>query len=312
MSVISVKKRTTETRSSRTQTKPTPPDYELIVNEVYLVETDDVNDGPVVAETANAPPWGQVPLLGSQHPNDPTRRVRSVMPAASPDSQYLWIVAVEYSSKASDGNPALVENPLARPAEISWDFEDTTEPRYTYEDGSAILNTNGELLDPQPQEIVSDGIMTYTRNYSAFDITTFLDFKDAVNRTDWTVPGTGGRTAPAGCAKIKGLSANQQTENNVAFVRISVRVGFKSLNQDGSGGWTQRIPAMGRNELKSSPTSPGTLALRAILDDLGQPVSDPVFLTDVGRAVKDVAGAVPHFINIPPKKTRDFSTLNLT
>lgn len=303
MSVTSVEEISEDTTSDRKQTKPTPPEYEYRAVRLFRVYTDSLNDTPVTAETASS-----IPTIGSAYPGDTTRRVQSVSARREQANRLVYVVTVEYSSKATEGDAVAAENPLSRPREVSWDFEESTEPIYDDGAGTAITNSANITFDPPIQEKVSDLVMTYTKNFATFDAPKFIDYKDAVNNDPFQVPG--GYTIDPGVAKIVGFSANEQTENNITFFRITIKIAFRPNYSNGNSGWTRNIVDEGRVRLNPYGVLPWQDKYIAILDAQGQPVTDPVPLDGTGQPLEP--GLPVNFISVLPRKFRPFGILNLS
>lgn len=293
MSVVSVNEIDTERNSERRQTKPTPPEYEYRATRIYQVLMSDLTDTPIMAEQAS-----DIPALGTVYPGDDTRRVQSVVARPSGVNRLLYIVTVDYSSRATDGANA-VENPLAQPAEVTWSSEQGSEPRYQDGTGTAITNSAGESFDPTPQFEVADPVLTVAWNVSGIDPAQLVQYMNTVNSDDFF--------GPPGQARIVDFTASKAFQNNVIYWRKSIKVVFRENYSNGNSGWTRNILDEGFNEnIPATASSAG--GLRPIKFN-GENVSKPAMLDGSGR--KLAVGASPIFRFVQPFKTLPFAALNL-
>ena len=316
MSVGTVTEINSDRASDRRQTKPTPPQYEYHATRVFQVPVSDVNDTPIMAETANG-----IPQLGEAYPGDDSRRVVSVIAKPSSETRLVYVVTCEYSTTATENNTGSNDNPLAEPAEIIWDFEESNEPRYVDGNGYAILNSAGMTFDPPPTFIISDPVLIVSQNLATFSAALAIQYKDAVN-SDYFF-------GPPGQAKCKGRSGSKQFRNNVTYWRVTTRIVFREVYTTGSvpifgtinpGGWYQAILDEGKytHITPSAPTASnpaGGSDKKPILDSSAKQVIDPVRLDGEGNRLPQ---SDPYGVNyssvfrfVPPFKSLPFAALNL-
>lgn len=293
MSVVSVTEIDSERNSERRQTKPTPPEYEYRATRIFHVLMSDVTDTPIMAEQAS-----EIPALGSAYPNDDTRRVQSVIARPSGVNRLLYVVTVDYSSRATDGANA-IDNPLAQPSEIAWSGEQGSEPRYQDGNGVAITNSAGESFDPPPQFEVADPVLTVAWNVANIDPVELVRYMNAVNSDDFF--------GPAGQARIVDFSASKATQNNVTYWRKSIKIVFRENYANGNSGWTRNILDEGFNE--NIPATASNAGGLIPIKFKGENVSKPAMLDGSGR--KLAVGASPIFRFVQPFKTLPFAALNL-
>jgi hypothetical protein len=249
-------------------------------------------DGPGTTQEAETASAGanSIPSLGAQLSGDPTRHVIRVRGNQIDDNDRVFRVSVTYSNR---GQAEVSEDPLARPPEVYWDFEESREPMYLDANGDPIENSAGTPYDPPVEGEVSDPVMVYIRNEASFNAPEAIAYKDAVNDDTFTI--YGGYSIGPGVAKMRSYTGRKMYENGVTFWQVTRRVAFRpyldnSTSQivDNAGnpitgdisGWMTPILDQG---LMRKGTG-ATLAL-AIRDDEGRPVTEPRKLNGLGQPV---------------------------
>ena len=116
----------------------------LEVTRYFLAMATNVNDGVLDI-------WrSRRDLLPYQpHPNSPRLRVASNEPRRR-EGTLLWDITVQYSAELQEREED--ENPLARPAKISWSAAMYQRATLFDADGKPIRNAAGDLFDPQEVE----------------------------------------------------------------------------------------------------------------------------------------------------------------
>jgi hypothetical protein len=185
-----------------------------------------ISDTPtttVAAETASDGVT-TIPVKYATHPNDATRKVRSKN--ATPDEESnrtVFYVEVNYSSKGKEK----VENPLDRPAEFDWSFDDGTETYFLDrgENGDGVdpfptVNSAGERFEELLERETGSITCTITKNiaHNAYSPTNALFMKDALNDSSITVDGV---VVGAYQAKCKGWTCGAVQEENGTQFRVS-------------------------------------------------------------------------------------------
>lgn len=207
MTVISVKLEYGSTRGPNIA-----PDGSRSYQETWIVRTNNASDrGDIIR---NAP---DLPKQGQQYPEDGGAIVTTVDPVQEREQQKVWRVAVNYASKfvnlpSEDGQ--LAQNPLERPAIISWS---TTPIEKTFPkdlDGKPFVDAAKTPLDPPPAIPFSNLILTIQRNEAGIDPFRIVGFTNGVNAGDFI-------GIPRNHALMIGFIANQGFENGIAFWDVS-------------------------------------------------------------------------------------------
>lgn len=280
--------------------------------EVYEVNFDGPGT-PRQCETASAN-GVSIPAIGDSLDGDSTRRVTGIAASQQADDHSTFTVTVTYSSRAQGEE---IEDPLARPAEVSWDWEESREPSYIDASGKVVDNSAGSTVDPANEAEVSDPVMIYVRNEATFNAPQAISYKDAVNSDPFTI--RGGYIIPVGQAKMRGIAGVPQKENGIDFYRVTYRVTFRpyltnTLNSivDDNG-----IPIAGNISAWMTPyldqgtmrKGIGSQLVIAINDDAGRPITEPRKLNGLGQPL---IGGIACFRLARFFRLMPFSPLNLT
>jgi hypothetical protein len=265
---------------------------------VFRVQTDSAYDGPLFVRLASG-----VPRIGDVYATstelDTGATVRTVDPQQDDDNPRLWIITVAYDSAVDQEQRD--ENPLARPAEIAWDFQQYTRAVWKDADGKAILNSAGDYFDPPIEVDDSRPVLTITRNEAAFNPALAIDYQDAVN----TDPFFGFAARQVKVAKI---SSQRAFENNVSYWRTSYEF---HMRRDG---WKVAVLDQGRRQKGQGGDAQGQTdpnKVYQILDGSGQPISDPVPLDGAGRRLASPGPTTAKFREFEIYKERPFAAFNL-
>lgn len=194
----------------------------------------------VAAETADG-----LPSLGTGHPDDLTRTLRSK--TAKPDpagGRRVFTVELTYSNKGGE-QPDV--NPLSRPAEVSWDFDDGTEPYFLdrSEEPKPVVNSVKERFAELLERDTGSLVATITKNIpaNAYSPSDAIAMKNAVNEGGISVDGI---SIDAGQAKCKGWTAGPRLfENGVAYRVSKVVLQFRES-------WDHVVEDRGFNEKDGS------------------------------------------------------------
>jgi hypothetical protein len=214
---------------------------ERTASEYYLVRYD----APATATEAERA--SGVPDLGATSTGDIARRFKSKSSKMVDESaRSEWLVQVDFSTLAPE---APEENPIDRPDEISWDFEDSSQPYFTDYDPAGpkpVVNAAGEPFE-QFLERETGSITATVRRYVAYDDydpAQAILYKDAINAGSFTLDG---KTIGAGQAKMGGIPAGPRQTVTIAETEIHYReVTFKLKFRRT---WSDLIDARGYNEL---------------------------------------------------------------
>lgn len=258
---------------------------------VWGVTTSSATDGPIqVREATGIPRLGDAYLTSSE--GDAGAVVKKVDPQPT-DNPKLWHVRVEYDSSVEEEE----ENPLNRPAVLSWGSAQFQRVAWKDIDGNAILNSAGQYFDPPPEVDDSRPTLTVTRNEASFNPALKIDYEDAVN----TDPFMG---FAVGQAKVASINANSQFENGLSFWSVTYEFHFRRE------GWILAPLDQGRYELWDIA---GTKRLVPIKerDTLGRKlttnVTEPVPLDGAGKQLQNPGPTTAKYKEFTVYKQRTFS-----
>lgn len=222
---------------------------------------------------------GLVPQVFDAHPDDPFSYVLSRSLSRSiGDGRLVSNLTVQYTSEIEREEEP--EDPLARPARISWSTQNERVPVVFDKDDEPIVNDAGDLLLGVEEDRALWQI-NVSKNVAA--VPTWVT--SAQNAVNSTVVVIGGLSIDAGLLKLDSISISElQTENNVQFYEIQ----FKMLLKQ--GGWSQKLLNVGLREkvtVTDWETGGTATELRPILTASGEQVDEPVFLDSEGKAIRD-------------------------
>ncbi|MEM9414496.1 MAG: hypothetical protein AAGA29_03340, partial [Planctomycetota bacterium] len=278
MSVISVKEKHQDRRAMRTRSGS--KEY----TRVFQVETDDINDGPAVAVDAAG-----VPASGDTY-NGVMFSEKDAAPVDGDDT--LFEVTVSYSN--SGGSQAQDEDPLARPADVSFEGSETTEPFFRDVNDKRVINSAGEPFHDFLDRIRSIGSILIERNEATFDDVLMESFRDTTNDATVTIKGNG---YAAGTLKMGAVTAKERTENDVTYWRVRYPI---SKNRDG---WLIRVEDRGFSERLGNDLKP-------ILDAAGNQVALPWPLNGAGTKRFNPAD-LPAIIDFDAYESKSWAPLGL-
>ncbi len=149
----------------------------------------------------------------------------------------VWVATCAYgepnvNSQNGQNNP----NPLLRPAVVTFGFNKTQRIVYKDINGKPLLNSALDYFDPPLSIDDSRPTLTVVRNEPSFDPSIAVAYQDAVNSDSFF-------GASPGQAKVAGISAVSQTENNYFFWQVSYTIEFRW------DGWQPVLLDYGRNAI---------------------------------------------------------------
>lgn len=216
-----------------------------------------------------------IPRLYAQHPSDRRAVVKDVnvnrMADGTGEDASIYEIRVSFDTDpVSERNSQAdnEENPLDRPAEISWDY--LTQPfviTKTVDDPPLpIENTAGTPYDPGIEVEETIVVLHITRNEANFSASTALAYGNTVNSSTFY-------GAAAGKAKILPPRAQRVVENDMTYWRVSYEVHFREL------GWKVISVNRGLEYLK---TANDKSTRTAVIGKDGQTATEPVKLKEDG------------------------------
>lgn len=242
----------------------------------YRIISDIANESGVVVRFAVDPDTNlAVPQRGQAYPNDNGLRVHDVkIKQGDIDNREIWTAGIDYKT----GDPQNVaESPLDRPAIVSWDDAETTEPVYTDRNDEPIINSSGETYDPPVQRPFWDLMITVQRNVASHNPIAALAYRGTVNSSSFQIRGW---TINPQKALLIGWSATEQFENNVYYAAETIRIACRG------DGWKRNLLDQGYLELN------GGNEAQVILDAQGMPLNQPVKLDGFGHRLAEGQPAV--------------------
>lgn len=159
---------------------------------VYLVKTDNVQDGPSIVKNAIG-----IPIYGSFYQTDTESDTRAFLADRQADlvdpseSQNHWQVVCSFSTAAYNGAGGLVPvvEPLDMQPNLEWDFHDDKEPAYFAYDRNdnpiPIVNSAGDFYDPPLERDFSRLILKVTKNFADYDPLVAYRYANTVNSDNW-------------------------------------------------------------------------------------------------------------------------------
>lgn len=228
----------------------------------------------------------------------------------------IWRVVVKYSNKLNLPDINMIENPVQRPADISWDTRDSTVPMLVDADGVNVLNSAGDPYDPPIEQNVKTLVLRITRNQLTYDALNYLDFEDSVNK----LPFMGFKRRAVKCAHIKG---SRGFENGIYYWKVEMQFEMrremtppnsfpangKPWEADESLAWIRWVLDRGFRQKKVIPPA-AEASLVACLDPITKQVlSTPALLNGFGAQL--APGGKPLYFGHRPFKDKDFNALQL-
>ena len=131
-------------------------------------------------------------------------------------SPLIWNVTVNYSSILSRPDINFVENPLLRPAEVSYATQRIAVPMTHDRSGNPVLNSADDPFDPPPERDIKVRVITIVRNQLLYRDELYNGYIDTVNKTPWNV-------YKAGEVLCEDISAVRAFENGLLFWRVTFR-----------------------------------------------------------------------------------------
>lgn len=278
MAVVSVKELHQKRRSSI-------KDGKIAHTRAFMVITDSVTDGTAVALVAAG-----VPSYGDAHPVDTGCTANSVEAEPVNDSSNHFEVTVEYGS--AEGSTAVADNPLQRPPEVSWNFNEATQAYFVDESDTKkmVVNSAGEPFDSFLERETGELGITVTINEASYDASVADQFSHTINDGPVVIDQT---TYAAGTLKLSPITATKVTET-VETNGVPTKITFYRKTytlKARRDGWKDKPLDAGLNERVGDLTT--GYKLKPILDVTNQPVKKAMALDGNGKVNKADPNVVP-------------------
>jgi hypothetical protein len=249
--------------------------------EGYQVEAQ-IGDSPedVLAATG-------IPAYGERHRSGADSFVMSK--DAQPLGPIFWIVTVNFTGSRFDGN-----------VDVEWTDTTTSEPIDRDFIGSAIVTSAGEQVEGLTYEL-SDSICIIRRKFFLFNAYTASLYRHATNSDTFLgwPPGTG---------RLVGFSAKNQFKFGMPLEQwdVTARIQFRRpyMGATAAEAWYKRWRHEGLLAIYDGE------GIRRVTDNLGQEVTKPVLLDDLGYVEPNPNNAVFRYTKI--YDSLPYSALGLT
>lgn len=222
---------------------------ERTATEVYIA-ISDTQTTAVAAETASAG-GVSIPRDRDPHPDDPTRRVKSI--GATPDPEgdrKVFIVEVQYSSRLDGDLGPQDPDPLARPDTIDFDASSELKKFFLSEDAppKPIVTSAGEMFAEFQERGAGVIRLVIEGNRRTVDAELIADYLYPATATNSAVFTVRGLTVNVGKARLLSFVATEQTENATTYLRCRWELGIAPT-------WDLEIDDRGYHE--KDPSKPG-------------------------------------------------------
>jgi hypothetical protein len=207
---------------------------------LYRVITDSKLDSALqVCTSTGIPRLGDIYSANGSF--DSTAVVLKIDGQQDGENPQVWVITVDYGPPNVDtSNGQNNPNPLLRPAVVSFGFNKSQRIVTRYVDGRPICNSAGDEFNPPLTVDCSNPVLTVSRNEPVFNPAIAVAYQDAVNSDGFF-------GAAPGCAKVAGISAVSQTENNYFFWEVTYQIEFRW------DGWQPILLDYGRNAFFQDP-----------------------------------------------------------
>ena len=274
----------------------------------YDVILDSVTLAKLVALTAVDPDTGlAIPNIGAGVGSG----FQVIRKEVTPVGPLHFTVEVEASTNIGGGEMFI--DPLSRPPDVRGGSIQSTVQIENDVNGDPILNTADEPPDPPVTDVVFDPMFRITWNRATIPPAFADSFANRTNADFF-------QGAQPGQVLVQDLDFDLVNETvvgvPVTYWRVTVvlvyREGLPFQAHDGTGGpsraWWSRYPNRGFRE-KVGVDGDGLPIYRAIVDEDGNRVSEPVLLALDGTILGDADDAV--FIEVQRKKQANLAALGI-
>lgn len=196
------------------------------------------------------------------------------------------------------------DDPLSRPAIVTWRRQTVTEPIDRDADGEPLTNSADEPFDPAVTEEYYDRIMRIEVNQADFNTEAVEPYVGAINSVAWT-PACVGRSFDAYTARCLSIDGDPQRVGTIDFYRAVYEFAIRDdgiLVGETKLGWRRRFQDMGFREKIDGE-------YYTLLDADDNPLTQPVPLDGSGQRLG--AAAEPVWRVFVTKRPMDFAGLSL-
>lgn len=241
----------------------------------------------------------------------------------------VWRANVTFKPDSLN-QPAILPNPLERPAEVEWDAVAYTVPATeTAEDyippgeadvvpaGSPIVNSAWDLFDPPAEKTAYYWVATLEKNVAAVPVW-ILDVAGCVNNSSYVIDDL---PIAEGASRLVGVRiGRRQRENGFNFRQVRFAIEFRRLRPPRTPGeqvplpWILELEDMGYNRnhvIGGSTYQTGGVTRTRILGTDNKPVPFPVHLDGTGDELASPTPTTTVKRHFKIYTTADFSQLPL-
>lgn len=186
----------------------------------FTVTCSTLRDGPEVAAAAPGIPRMWVPYVTAYGFADFGCWCENVIASRVRKGGTVFKVVASYSNKIDRPDINQIENPLLRPADVSWDTTSTAVPAVVDADGNTYRNSAGDPFDPPIEENVRTLVLRITRNQAGYDQLFYIDYEDSVNDAMFM----NFKKGAVRCVHIKG---QRLFENGLYFWKVDMQFEMK-------------------------------------------------------------------------------------
>lgn len=260
------------------------------------VTTDNADDESIIANYGYGNQILPIPYV-SFHPVYTVMLCREINFKQDSKAPRKWNIDATYSSEplSQSERESEVENPLERPAKVTWKTNQYRKPFIKDRDGKACMNSAGDFFDPPPEKDASHWTVAVTKNVPAVP-QFILDYEDAINSNSFSIQGV---PVGPGKAKLMDLSIGEiQAEGGFTFLPFAYTM---ELRREG---WTQSELDQGMRYKDGSDR-------KAIMDDHkpSRPITSPKLLDGSGGVLANPTPDNAKFIDLEPYVEKNFAVL---
>ncbi len=192
-------------------------------NRPFVLFTDDMRTGQFEVQNYSGLPaaWA---YYATETESDLGCRLTEREATQDGENPFRWLVECRYTNQWRDDT--IVENPLDRPYEMSWDnrenqvaIESDEQRNVTYPDGRPINNSSFEPYDPPIMQRATLLGFTIIINKEFFDATVYSRFLNPNATND--APFFGFEIGQVLVANI--TAPTEQKENGITFVKVTMK-----------------------------------------------------------------------------------------
>lgn len=223
---------------------------------------EEIDHGDIYADS-------RVPARGDICPWDSTSVCRKRSIKQDAEQPWLFHITINYSNQPLGGEEpdrTADDNPLNHAADVSWDSEEVREALTKDLDNKPILNTAHQRYETTIEAVRRRRVITIVKNLATWNDSIAVAYEETVNSAGFL-------GYAAGTVMCKKISARRVFSSNMYYYQVTFIFVWDRL------GWKTRVTSVGTQELVA--TSPA-MKWRAITDEAGTPITQPVLLTSAG------------------------------